>query len=92
MKYAVLGALIVLSVMANAETVPIEMDDGVKFIRCTDMFGIAKCDIIFEISTNYYDCIAFDATEAPLATGTGFGGSVMFPDLDASLIADVKCR
>ena len=92
-RISVLIAGLVLSATPLvAEQITIETNDNVMFIRCVDQFGFAQCEMIFEFNDEYYDCIAFDADGKPLATGTGQGGSVTFPELDASLVADVKCR
>lgn len=89
---ALIAGMVLSAPPLAAEQITIETNDNVMFIRCVDQFGFAQCEMIFESNDEYYDCIAFDAGGKPLATGTGNGGSVMFSELDAALVADVKCR
>lgn len=90
--YVLIAGLVLSATPVAAEQITIETNDNAMFIRCVDQYGFAQCEMIFESKDEYYDCIAFDGDGKPLATGTGQGGSVIFAELDATLVADVKCR
>lgn len=92
MKHIILASTFVFSVPASAVAFSIEFDDSALFIRCIDMYGSAQCDMVFEDSSKYYNCIAINAEGKPIATGIGNGGSVTFPALETAVVADVKCR
>jgi hypothetical protein len=78
--------------MLLAAPFTIQTDDEVLFIRCTDMFGTASCEAIFPDLDEVYRCIALDVEGKPLAVTAAIGGSLMYADLNASLVADIKCR
>lgn len=92
MKHTVSASIFVFASSVSAGTLSIEVDDSALFIRCVDMFGSAQCDMVFEDSSKYYNCIAINAEGKPIATGIGNGGSVTFPALETAVVADVKCR
>ena len=79
--------------MATAAPFTIETDDNVLFIRCTDnLGGTVFCEVIFPDLEVIYSCIALDAEDKPLAVTAAISGMLMYPNLSASLIADIKCR
>jgi hypothetical protein len=84
--------LVLSGTQLDAKQLIIETDESALLIRCIDQFGFAKCEMIFESKDKFYECIAFDTDRKPIATGVGSGGSVMFAELDAAIVADVKCR
>ena len=92
MRHLIFLAAAFTATQASAETVEIEMDGSATLIRCLDIVGHAECEMVFESADKIYNCIAFDVDAKPIATGLGNGGSVLFKDLDHTLIADVKCR
>lgn len=89
-----LAALLVLApVLAVAEPLVFEADDGARFIRCTDLFGTASCEVLLDAGAPYYECVALDASGDPLAAATAMVGiPVTFNQLDAALVAEVVCR
>ena len=91
-KLCLVSGLTFAATQVSSEQITIETNDGVHLIRCIDQFGFARCEMIFESEAEYCNCIAFDADGAPLATSIGSGSFVRFADLDASLVADVRCR
>ena len=92
MRHLIFFAVAFTATQAAAETVEIEMNGSAALIRCYDTVGHAECEMVFESADEIYTCIAFDVDAKPIATGLGNGGSVIFQDLDHTLIADVKCR
>lgn len=86
-------ALSLIATHATAETITLEMEDGVLFLRCTDMFGVANCEVILPDVDAMYSCIAFDGSGKPIAQVPTFGdGMALFPELDAELVSTIKCR
>ncbi len=79
----------------DAETITFEANEGVRFIRCTDVYGDAVCETIFpaEEASRRHLCVALDAGGEPLASDVGVLDSLLiYRDLDAQAVADVVCR
>lgn len=77
-----------------AETLTIDVDDGVRLIRCLDLFGDAQCDLITNTDSAFKSCVALDANDTPIATTSVVSGitSAIFPQMDPTSIARILCQ
>jgi len=92
---ALLGFLLLFAATgAQGETITFEADNTVKFIRCVDFVGGAKCEFIAPVSDATYVCIALDADDEPLASEATYAamGQVVFLSLDHTKVVRIVCR
>lgn len=64
----------------------------VSLIRCTDIGGTAKCDILTPSPSDLLSCTIYGADGKPIARESAFGGSgLIIRDMAASDIDHIDC-
>lgn len=64
----------------------------VSLIRCTDLAGSAKCDILTPSPGDLLSCTIYDAAGKPIARESAFGGSgLIIREMEAAQIDHVDC-
>jgi hypothetical protein len=87
--------LMALACPASAQTISFEADGEARFIRCTDVYGTASCEMIFDATAtdHVFTCVALDDGGAPKASANAIpGAGPTYNDLDASTVARVVCQ
>lgn len=65
----------------------------IKLIRCIDRYGSADCEILTPGANDMVSCVAYDASNNPVAKSAAFGAAgLILDDIDASTIDHVDCE
>lgn len=88
------GAVVaLLACGVSAAPIEIEFVDNARFLRCTDAFGHASCEVLLAEPENVSTCVAFDSSDEPIALTSPLpNGALLFQHLDYTTVATVRCR